>query len=386
MKKLMLSAFVAVLALASCNKEDSTPVNNPLKSVEVSIGNKIITKGAAGDKINAGEAVQVSNIKIFLTDDSGNTYDAKNDAGTADAQTYFEGTAVATGVTAEFHYVDPACTKVIAVANVGNVTLEEAMDMVLEVGEQQDQTAIALYAEGILTATDEQHEAPPHAAIEGVEYLTDVYEAELTLTPRISRFEVDGFAVRFNNAKEPNFGTINITQLAFQNYYPTTPLATGIETGTLVKHIADFNVQSDVYAWLNSTEEEKAGWFRDRFDAITIAAPEGGTGVVTQDLATPLAYHMFSCKTTPVLVIQLTADGQPSFLYSKSIRKEDGTQITNFEEGRIYRMTAGTEAEGEDGGDGYIPFDEEDIDPMDRCLDITVKVHDWIVELVYPEF
>ena len=33
-----------------------------------------------------------------------------------------------------------------------------------------------------------------------------------------------------------------------------------------------------------------------------------------------------------------------------------------------------------------LPFDEDDIDPMDRCLEITVDVVDWAVELVYPEF
>ena len=43
-------------------------------------------------------------------------------------------------------------------------------------------------------------------------------------------------------------------------------------------------------------------------------------------------------------------------------------------------------AAGDVLGDGNLPFDEDDIDPLDRCLDITVKVIDWAVELVYPEF
>ena len=54
----------------------------------------------------------------------------------------------------------------------------------------------------------------------------------------------------------------------------------------------------------------------------------------------------------------------------------------NFEEGKIYRMSA----KGEVEKDGSIPIDEDDIDPMDRCLEITVDVVDWAVELVYPEF
>ena len=56
--------------------------------------------------------------------------------------------------------------------------------------------------------------------------------------------------------------------------------------------------------------------------------------------------------------------------------------MTEFEEGKIYRMNAA----GDALGDGSIPIDEDDIDPMDRCLEITVDVVDWAVELVYPEF
>ena len=43
-------------------------------------------------------------------------------------------------------------------------------------------------------------------------------------------------------------------------------------------------------------------------------------------------------------------------------------------------------AVGEVENDGNLPFEDEDIDPMDRCLEITVEVVDWAVELVYPEF
>ena len=82
------------------------------------------------------------------------------------------------------------------------------------------------------------------------------------------------------------------------------------------------------------------------------------------------------------MVIKLLADGQPAYLYSKGFYKTDGTEVTEFEEGKIYRMSA----KGEVEMDGSIPIDEDDIDPMDRCLEITVDVVDWAVELVYPEF
>ena len=35
---------------------------------------------------------------------------------------------------------------------------------------------------------------------------------------------------------------------------------------------------------------------------------------------------------------------------------------------------------------GFIDIDEDDLNTVDRCLDITVDVHKWKVVLVTPEF
>ena len=371
--KLMLSASVAALALVSCNKMDSTPeVAKRLKTVEVSIGNIALTKALAGDKIENGDAVLVKDFQIFLTDASGNSYEAKVADGSAAAQTYWSTVDLAAGaINAAFHYVDPNCTKVVAVANVGKqLTFAEYKSLAaLEVGNQQDQKAIALYDEKNLVVANKQH---TDAAANGTTYVSDVYKADLVLTPRISRFEVDGFTVKFN--AEPKYNEIKVTQLAIQNYYPATSLVTGAESGTLVNHVANLTNQADVYAWLDATPAEV--WYRDYFDlTITPAA-------ATKDTPKPLAYHVFSSDATPVMIIKLLADNQPAYLYSKGFYKTDGTPVTTFEEGKIYRMSA----KGEVANDGSIPIDEDDIDPMDRCLEITVDVVDWAVELVYPEF
>ena len=364
--KLMLAASVAMCVLASCNKQETTPQANRLKSVEVSLENVIITKGLAGDKIKAGDAVQVNDIKIFLTDAAGNEYDAKKVNGTDPAQSYFTGVPTET---VAFHYVDPNCTKVVAVANLGkDITFAEYKALAaLQIENQQDAKALVLYDEATLTSTSREHN---DAAADGTTYLAPVYEAELTLTPRVSRFEVDGFTVKFND--EPKYEEINITQLAFTNYYQKTTVVEGTES-ELVNHIADFANQAEVYKWL---DDEGTGWYRDSFD-ITIT-PEDNTA----DTPDPLAYHIFSCEKTPVMVIKLYADGQPAYLYSKGFYTKAGEEVTEFEEGKIYRMSAA----GDVLGDGSIPVDEDAIDTMDRCLEITVEVVDWAVELVYPEF
>ena len=68
--KLMLSAFAAAVALVACNKVETDPVpqSTSMKSVKISLENVIMTKGEAGDKIKAGDAIQVNNFKLFLTD------------------------------------------------------------------------------------------------------------------------------------------------------------------------------------------------------------------------------------------------------------------------------------------------------------------------------
>lgn len=376
--KLMLSAAVAALALVSCNKQDTTPTTNRLKTVEISIDNAVITKGLAGDKISQGDAVQVNDFKVFLTDAAGKVeFEAKIADGSAAAQTYWDENDLKAGsLAAQFHYVDPNCTKVIAIANVGkDITFAEFLALeALKVEAQQDQKTLVLYDEETLQAAGTQHN---DKNVNGTTYVADVYKADLVLTPRVSRFEVDGFTVKFDG-ENPKYQEIKISQLAFQNYYPLTSATTGAESGELVNHIADLTNQAEAYAWLDDPAKPEV-WYRDYFDiTITPAAP-------TADTPNELAYHMFSCNETPVLVIKLLADGQPAYLYSKGFFKMDGenaVEVTEFEEGKIYRMSAA----GEVLGDGSIPIDEDDIDPMDRCLEITVDVIDWAVELVFPEF
>lgn len=379
LSKLMLSASIAAIALVSCNKQDTTPESKRLRSVDISIENIVITKAAAGDKINAGDAVVVNDFQIFLTDNSGNEYTGKVKDGSAAAQSYWTAADLSEAISAEFHYVDPNCTKVVAVANMGKeLTFAEYKALTtINIDDQQNSQNLVLYDAKDLVATGNQHSDPN---VDGTTYVADIYKADLVMTPRVSRFEVDGFTVKFN--EEPKYQNINITQIAFQNYYPATTVKEGTESGTPVIYMQNLANQAEVYTWLDTPVEGEVPWYRDYFDVtITPAAPTADIKDADGNNA-PLAYHIFSCDLVPVMVIKLTADGQPAYLYSKGFYKDAETPVTTFEEGKIYRMSA----KGEVENDGSIPIDEDDIDPMDRCLEITVDVVDWAVELVYPEF
>ena len=384
--KFMLSACVAAVALTSCEKEEFIPQvqDTRMKSIEVSLENAVmnVTRGAAGAKIKNGDAVVVNNIKIFLTDDAGNEYGAKVSNGSADAKNWWSSADLSAGaMDAEFHYVDHGCTKVVAIANIDkDMTYAEFLQMGnLKIDNEQEADNLSLYAESQLVQSSQHQDIN----VNGTTYVADVYKADLTLRPRISRFEVDGFRVKFNAT--PKYNEIKITDLLFQHYDSESSLRTGVEAGSHVKHISDLDNQEETYNWFNNTNKAKE-WYWDAFtgsDVVTItpSAP-------ADDTPTPLAYHMFSGSTIPTLVIKLIVDNQPAYLYSRgfysSTEKENGLPkaITTFEEGKIYRMSA----QGEVASDGSIPIDEDDIDPMDRCLDISVDVVDWVVELVFPEF
>lgn len=382
----MLSACVAAVAFTSCTKEDLPEIETRMKTVEVSLENAVYsaTRGLAGNKINHGDPVVVDNLKIFLLDHAGKEYPAKVSDGTLPAKSYWTAAELASsGLNAQFHYVDHGCTRIVAVANLGDpdMTFEELQaNQALGIDNEQDATSLSLYADAELKRKGNDQHQDQNAA-DGTTYVSDVYEANLTLRPRISRFEVDGFRVAFNAT--PKYNEIKITDMLFDHYAKTTSLITGIEGTSYEEHISDLTSQSIVYNWFNNSTKP-AAWYWDALADVTItpATPAVAT-------ASPLAYHIFSGNVVPRLVLKLIVDGQPAYLYSRGFysatEMENGKPklIDEFKEGYIYRMSA----EGVvDGTDGFIPIDEDDIDPMDRCIEISVVVEPWVVELVYPEF
>ena len=396
--KLMLSACVAAVAFVSCNKDGHTPEGpTVLKSVEVNIGNIVFTKGDAGDKINAGDAVKVKDIQLFLVDDSGNIHKGWDAAKTTEQSGYFSslttGSADSDGnypVGTEafaFHFVNPAVTKVVAVANIGSVQsftslteLKTALDE-LTIGSQQLQDNLTLYAESTLTKKADNHTTD---TADGNAVENQVYTAEVTLTPRISRFEIDGFKVNYDTTT-PEFGNVTFTQIGFVNYMSTASLTTGIASGTVVNPLSSYYTstgptnEAAIYDWFATKPTGTEAWTYDAINVETTpASPIGVLGTGNE-----VAYHFFAGDVVPTFFFQLTADGVPGFIYTKKLKDSTtGSEITAFEAGKIYRMNAGTTADG----DGYVPVDPSVINTMERCLEVTVEVIPWKVVLVTPEF
>lgn len=391
--KLMFAVLAAAAVFTACTKEDPTmEPSKTLKSVEISLDNLIYTKGAAGDKIAAGSPVQVNDVQIFLVKSNGTFFtEAKEADGSSDAAYTFTGTAITNSYT--FHYVDTDVNKVVVVANMGAAftatDYDDLKTKTLAIDNQQTATNLALYGEGTLTKKGTNHTGDEDG--NGNVQENQVYTSEVTIAPRVARIEVDGFRVIYTeddpeteDVVESIYDEITFTQLAMVNYMPTTALWNGTESGTLVNPLATYysgstvSNETAIYNWLGTKPEGTPTW---TYDACNLTCtPE----VQAADFATPRAYHIFAGNVVPTFFIHLTADGVPAFIYTKSIKDAAGNEITSFAEGTIYRMSGDTASETTP--DGAIEVPEDVIDPMDRCLEITVEVEPWQVVLVTPEF
>ena len=391
--KLMFAVLAAAAVFTACTKEGPTmDASKTLKSVEISLDNLIYTKGAAGDKIAAGSPVQVNDVQIFLVKSNGTFFtEAKEADGSSDAAYTFTGTAITNSYT--FHYVDTDVNKVVVVANMGAAftatDYDDLKTKTLAIDNQQTATNLALYGEGTLTKKGTNHTGDEDG--NGNVQENQVYTSEVTIAPRVARIEVDGFRVIYTEddpetevVVESIYDEITFTQLAMVNYMPTTALWNGTESGTLVNPLATYysgstvSNETAIYNWLGTKPEGTPTW---TYDACNLTCtPE----VQAADFATPRAYHIFAGNVVPTFFIHLTADGVPAFIYTKSIKDAAGNEITSFAEGTIYRMSGDTASETTP--DGAIEVPEDVIDPMDRCLEITVEVEPWQVVLVTPEF
>ena len=363
--KLMLSASVAALALASCNKNENGPVvmDENLKSVEISLSNvQFATKGSGHTSDLSGTDLQLNTIQLFFTDGTG-LYTPKMADGATDAVTYLDASE-ATGENLNFHYLPAAVNKVIAVGNSIPISASSLADLeiAVEIGSQQDPTDLILFAESqITTKKTPNHDSAPNA------HETDVYSVALNLLPRVARFEINGFTCNFTTT---GISSVEISQVHFVDYYFTNTIRPNIN-GDLMA--IDMSSQTTIFNHLLS--HTTADWDNDLFDpAIQLNATENST--VSGDIN--LAYNFYpGVGAYPRFVLYMTTDGiLPSYLATTTFRTESGEILdsaSDFKPGYIYRITD-------------FAFSDTDLTHQDRCVEITLSVSKWNVVSVTPNF
>lgn len=389
-RNLAILALAAMTANVACNKQDTALVaNEGLMAVEISLENLNFTKAQTDKFLTANDAAQLNNFKVFLTDGT-NLLEAKSLDGQEPKYYYSVTDGDNLSETVTIDLVPAAVNKVVIVGNVEDASwgdaaanLTELKSLTVEIEDEQVHSDLTLFGEATLEATGRTHDHPTVNTTYGV------YTADVQIAPLVARFELDGFAFTFDG-QNPKFDKVEVKQIALNNYYGTA-IISPVTPSDLVNKIQTVTDQSamDYFAANLQVTDSKLKWYYDQVSGVSFErADADANGVVKANMDSKLSYHFFPAETDPQLFIELsvtpTGDSVslPSYIYSKSFKKSNGDPVT-FEPGYVYRMNfAGSATDG----DGDIPFDEEDINQIEKCLEITVDVIPWTVVSIYPEF
>ena len=220
-KNLVLMALVATMGLVSCSKdehEDGVKTDTMPKSVTIKLPNiqKTVKSRATGDAMKGGSQVALENFKVFFVDAAGNLQTVPQDdnihqGALVETQTgewwtmlFYDKGAYGrfpnlqpvkwvdgwpeigeNGKDITYHFLPAATSKVVVVGNIGDVeysTIATRVDHIPNDNGSGHPT-YPLYGE------DELEEKK----LDGSEIHDNVYTANVTLEPRVSRFEIYGF-------------------------------------------------------------------------------------------------------------------------------------------------------------------------------------------------
>jgi hypothetical protein len=260
------------------------------------------------------------------------------------------------------------------VANLGDISFENLKTKEVEIVNQQSQTNLVLVGSKkmSLVKDDPDKEGDQSVHVHESGKYTVVYQADVKLSPIISRFEIDGFAIKFSDPV--NYQSIAIKDVAFQNFYnKATYELGGFTPNDIYKPITNLKDEGSVINWI--TDPNNSEWYRDSFTDVTL------TNISKKKNIDPKAYHFFANESIiPTMIIKVEADGQAAYVYAESYNIVGGSSsIQSLTPGMIYRM----DSDGTGNGVVEIP---DDFDPIERCINVSVSVEPWAVTLVEPDF
>lgn len=367
-KSMMLAALTASMTFVACNNDDSgdfLPDQAP-KSVTIKLPNiQPEPSRATGNAIQGSSKVELSNFKVFFVDASGNEVTVPQ-YNSQDQKVFFQNTdgdwATVTTPSNEltFHFLPSNTSKVVVVGNIGDVaysTLATRVDNVPN--DAPAHPSYPLYGESALTIS---------GAVD-VGGHNNVYQASVTLTPRVSRFEIYGFEYAGSA-----YTSVTLKKIALNNYYTQSEFVSKNPSGSPVYEDVS---ASTAWDWI---EQSAAPWAdaltltlnageKKFVDGTAISDPaedgEGATNIVTYGLA-----HISDAQQNPELLLALTgtngATETPLYLRGKF------TNESAFESGKIYRV--------------LYSFNDSNLEQPERCVELTVSVSQWTVVPVTPEF
>ena len=374
-------ALAASMTLVACDKngnEMGGPTDMQPKRVTVKLPNLAPAPGtrAVGDAMQNGSQVELTDFKIFFLDAGGAPITVPQ-YNNQDQQVYFssaDGTwEEILGKDLTFHFLPYQTAKVVVVGNQGDI----------------EYATLANKTEDVLNDTESGH---PKYTLYGEDELTEggapdsethenVYQASVNLEPRVSRFEIYGF--EYELAKDPatnKYTSVKLNKIALNHYYTKydfvtkTPSETGKVFGNPDENTLWSWVESAAAPWADVLSSSEA-------DVLSLNPgesknPNGGevaadNGEGAEDIITYGLAHVENAANNPELLLTLhgtTADGtvEPIYLRGKF------TNSAAFNSGKIYRV--------------LYSFSDDDFTQPERCVELNVKVANWTVVPVTPEF
>lgn len=375
-------ALAASMTLVACDKNENEmggPTDMQPKRVTVKLPNLAPAPGtrAVGDAMQNGSQVELTDFKVFFLDASGAPITVPQYDG-QDQQVYFSsddetwGEITALGKDLTFHFLPYQTAKVVVVGNQRDIDYETLADKTEDVPNDSEtgHPTYTLYGEDELT----EGGAPDSESHE------NVYQASVTLEPRVSRFEIYGFEYEQAQAPATNkYTSVKLDKIALNRYYTKYDFVT--KTPSETGKVFDNPDKNTLWSWVESAKAPWADELSSTSTALTLqpgekkapdgtavaaaADGEGAENIITYGLA-----HVADKANNPELLLTLhgtTADGEePIYL------RGTFTNSQAFNSGKIYRV--------------LYSFSDADFTQPERCVELNVTVANWTVVPVTPEF
>ena len=405
LSKFMCAAFAAAMVLAGCNKENETPVDdgsNGFKSCVLQLENVALTKLPSTDYISNNTAVTLNSFQVFFSDGT-NIYQAYESDGVAVADTYFDSATDELTAMKQFHFLPHAVNEVLVIGNFDEITnlgtvdetgkysltrqqLREHINQ-LEIATQQNPKDMKLFG------VDQSLEASGGNHNSGGD-VNPVYLAKVELKPTVARFEITGFNYDLDPVTAARkYTSLSIKQLTVRSYFEKATVAVSGESTLTVTGSQNDAYNESTYpitdgnanAYFNAVNGR--GWFADAPN-ITFEDDTWSKGNLTPTTDAPYtaesvdpvlySYHLFPGQV-PQFLVRLEAQpisGATEHLYlmTNSLRKS-ATEILLPQDilpGNIYRMA--------------FTFSDGSFEQPEKCIELTVSVAKWQVNVLTPEF
>ena len=377
---------VAASALAACNKQETTPVVNDNmgnKSIVLNIANVLPATKTPGTSIADQTQVTLNDYQIFFVDGNGTFYSPKDATASAAAETYFEVTEEST-LSHQFHFLDNNVTRVIVVGNKGadfapaNETALWAALANVAVEDQQNEDALILYGSDSDLKTTADHNSYED------QHPSPVYKAEVNLMPAVARFEVTGYeyaqttVAEGETAPAREYASVVMNNQSLIGFYDAASFKSTDEKtwtvtrGTMSKPVVTYtwdNVYQEYFSKL--TDTDKGAWYYDATAYTLDAANEFKAAATSGETMDCYAYHVYPAAV-PSFIFQITATDANGIVTPMYLQTKGFTGLTEIAAGNVYQMN--------------VKFDDSVLKAAEKCIDVEITVHKWVVTVVTPEF